>query len=99
MTTKKSTKDGTEASPKAPESIQMQTIRLYQPVEFAKRPQTYFANARPDMQNIKMVYDPVSQLISISEPGVDFIFVGLTNLAYMRPVGADVSADESIERK
>lgn len=92
MKTKQSVKSVAEST-----EIEMQTVRLYQPVEFDRKPYTYFNTARPDMKNVRMVYSPATQLITISQPGVDFIFVGLTNLAYMRPVDAECSVDQSIE--
>ena len=77
--------------------MKLKIVRVYQPVEFQSRLETYFAD-RVGMKAIQMELLK-SNIVSIKTVK-DFILVPLTNVAFMVPeVAETANVDVSRERK
>jgi hypothetical protein len=63
--------------------MKLQTVATYQAVRFNKHDEKHFDPRIPRFANIEMTYDAQRQLVQISMPGTESIYIFPANIAYM----------------
>lgn len=75
--------------------MKLQTVNVYSSVRFGIKDETHFDLGQQRFANLSMEFVPDMQAVKLSMPGVDTIYVFVTNCAYVRPLPEQAKAQKA----